>query len=107
MADLSPDHASLLALARVAIQARDNHTAWRKDFAHAAEIHCAACDAVWEELERQLQIAEGLVPVLEHPNVKKQRIAMQLRSEIVNAVMSAIEEAMEDIACTVLEDDDG
>lgn len=34
----------------------------------------AACDALWEGLERQCIIMNGQVPTLEHPSVKQKRM---------------------------------
>lgn len=107
MTDLHPDHLAILALAKAAIQARDDRTAWRKGIANAAEAHGVACDAVWDELERQIELQHGRIPVLEHPSVKKLRMIANLRSEIVNTALAAIEDALADIAKgPMLEDDD-
>ena len=98
MADLHPDHLAILTLANAALQARDDRTAWSKCVSHAAEIHGVACDAVWEELERQVALQDGRVPVAEHPSVKQKRMIANLRSEIVNVALASIEEAMNDLA---------
>ena len=102
-----PDHLALLALAKTALQARDERTAWRKNVARAAEVHGAACDAVWEELERQVCIQDGNIPVIEHPRVRQQRMIINLRTEIVNVALAAIENAMGELAKgPMLEDGD-
>lgn len=107
MADLHPDHLAILTLAKAAIQARDDRTAWRKGIARAAEAHGVACDAVWEELERQIALQDNQIPVLEHPKVKQQRMIANLRSEIVNTAMVAIESALHELAQgPMLEDED-
>ena len=98
MADLHPDHLAILMLAKAALAARDDRTAWKKGVAHAAEIHGAACNAVWEELERQVSLQDGRIPVAEHPRVKEQRMVAQLRTEIVNVALASIEEAMSELA---------
>lgn len=108
MADLHPDHMAILTLAKAALQARDDRTAWGKSIACAAEIHGSACDAVWDELERQVSLQDGLIPVAELPLVKQRRMVMNLRSEIVNTALRAIEGAMDDLAKgPMLEDYDG
>lgn len=98
MTDLSPDHLHLLALARAAIKARDDKTLWKRSLRDAVEIHGAACDAVLDELERQVTIADGAVPVLEHPSSTKVRRAAQMRGEIIAAVQHALSDALDDLA---------
>jgi hypothetical protein len=95
MTDLSPDHLHLLALARAALAARDDKRMWKERPRHACEIHASACDAVWDELERQVQIAAGIVPVLEHPSATMIRRAKQMRGDIVAAALNGIETALE------------
>lgn len=97
MTALSPDHLHLLALARAAIKARDDGPLWRKSPEHASEVHGAACDAVWDELERQVTIADGAVPVLEHPSATKVRRAAQMRGEIIDIVLFAVTDALDDL----------
>lgn len=106
MPDLHPDHIAILTLAKAAIQARDDRTAWRKGIAFAAEAHGVACDAVWDELERQIEVQHGRIPVLEHPKVKQQRMIANLRSEIVNTALVAIESALDDLARGPMLDDE-
>lgn len=106
MADLHPDHLAILTLAKAAIQARDDRTAWRKGIANAAEAHGVACDAVWIELERQIEAQHGRIPVLEHPKARQQRMIANLRSEIVNTAIVAIEDALNDLAKGPMLDDD-
>lgn len=98
MTALSPDHLHLLALARAAIKARDDGALWKRSWQEGAEIHAEACNAIWDELERQVTILDGAVPVLEHPSATKKRRAAQLRGEIIAAVQSALSDALEDLA---------
>lgn len=98
MIPLSPDHLHLLALARAAIKARDDKTLWAKGWETAVEIHGAACDAVWDELERQVTIADGAVPVIEHPSATKVRRAAQMRGEIIASVQHALSDVLDDLA---------
>lgn len=108
MTDLSPDHLHLLALARSALKARDNKTLWTRHWNAAVETHGAACDAVWDELERQVTIADGAVPVLEHPSATKARRSAQMRGEIVAAVQNALTDTLDRLANGTLhlEDDE-
>lgn len=97
LADIKDDHLRLLALARLAISA-ESDPLWRKDVLSAAARHGAACDALWRELRRQVDAADGqVVPVLEHPTVKAQRLASRMRGQIVATVQAAIEEALDDL----------
>ena len=98
MTDLHPDHMRLLELARAAIQARDNRHLWRQNVQKAAEEHGFYCDAVWDELGRQVAIHDGHVPVLEHPSVKKRRMIADLRREIVSAAQCAMIDALDELA---------
>lgn len=98
MSDLHPDHMRLLALARAALTARDNRALWRASIRHAAEEHGAACDALWDEIERQVTVQDGRVPVLEHPAAKHKRMVRQMRSEIVAVVQDALTDALSALA---------
>lgn len=98
MTDLSPDHLHLLALARAAIKARDDGPLWRKSPELACEVHSESCNAVWDELERQVTIADGAVPVLEHPSATKVRRAAQMRGAIIDSVLHAVTDALDDLA---------
>lgn len=106
MTDLSPDHLHLLALARAAIKARDDRALWRKSPEHACEVHMQSCDAVWDELERQVTIADGAVPVLEHPSATKVRRAAQMRGEIIATVQCAVEDALDDLRKGITHEDE-
>lgn len=96
MADLSPDHLHLLALARRAISANTG-ALWKADPEEACAIHGAACDALWDELHRQIDAQDGKVPVLEHPSVKQLRLAKQMRGAILTACTAAVEQALADL----------
>jgi hypothetical protein len=106
MTALSPDHLHLLALARAAIKARDDKTLWKRSLREAVETHASACDAVWDELERQVTIADGAVPVLEHPSATKKRRAAQMRGEIIDAVQNALSDVLERLANGTLDLED-
>lgn len=95
MTDLHPDHLRLLSLARAALIARDNRALWKASISHAAEEHGAACDALWDEIERQVTLQDGRVPVLEHPSARHKRMLRQMRSDIVGVVQDALAGALE------------
>ena len=95
---LHPDHLRLLALANAAFRARDNRALWKASGTKAADEHAYACNALWDELERQCTIAAGRVPVLEHPSAKHKRMVRQMRSEIVAVVQDALSDALDTLA---------
>lgn len=59
--------------------------------------HGAACDALWAELERQIDLQDGKVPVLEHPSVMQIKVAKRMRATILAACRGAIEQALDDV----------
>ncbi|MEH7827626.1 hypothetical protein [Gemmobacter denitrificans] len=95
MTELSQDHMHLLALARTAIAAEQGPI-WRKDPEEAVGIHSEACNALWEDLRRQIDIQDGKVPVLEHPTVKQRELARRMKRQIIDACIVAVESAIED-----------
>lgn len=96
MADLHPDHLMLLALARRAVEA-ETGPLWKNDAPEACAVHGAACDALWDELRRQLTVQDGKVPVLEHPSVKQKALARRMRRTIITTCQVAIEGALADL----------
>ncbi len=96
--DLHPDHLSLLALAKAAIRARDDRALWKRSALEGAELHGAACDALWRELESQGCTHAGGIPVLEHPSVRHKRMVRQMRSEIIAVVQASLEDALNSLA---------
>lgn len=99
MSDLHPDHMALLALARLAIAA-ESGPLWKTDIEEASAMHGAACDALWDELRRQIDAQDGKVPVLEHQSVKARKLAKRLRKEIIATAAAAIEEALSEMEFT-------
>lgn len=95
--EITDDHTRLLALARAALKARDDASQWSRSPELAAGHHGACCDALWDELERQVVQADGAVPVVEHPTVKQRKLARQMRTEILAACQQAVTEAIGDI----------
>lgn len=98
-AQLHPDHMHLLTLARAAIDAEHGIT-WKTSPSEAVEIHGSACDALWDELRRQVAMQDGGIPVIEHPSVKQKKLALRMRREIVATVQNAITDALEDMDLT-------
>lgn len=96
MSDLSPDHLHLLALARRAIEAEAGPL-WRKDPEEAFNRHGAACDALWDELRRQIDLQDGKVPVLEHPSVQQILLGKRMRATILAACAAAVEQALDEV----------
>lgn len=106
MADLHPDHQRLLELAQAAFLARDNRALWRQNNMKAAEEHGFYCDALWEELTRQIEAQSGKIPVLEHPSVKRRKMVANMRREIVATAQAAIHDALDELAHGPMLDDD-
>lgn len=92
---LHPDHHKLISLAQAALKARDDRARWQANGTNAAEEHGAACEAVWDELERQVTIQDGRIPTIEHPTVRYRRMVGQMRGEIVAHCQNAVFEALD------------
>lgn len=99
IADIEDDHVRLLALARAAFSF-ESGSEWKTDVLSASDKLGAACDAVWNELRRQVDLKDGIIPTLEHPSRQAQKLAKRMRSEIVATVQSAVEEALDDLTFT-------
>lgn len=95
---LHPDHLRLLALAKAAIRARDDRLLWKRSALEGAEMHGAACNALWSELDRQVYEQDGGIPVLDLPSVKHKRMVRQMRSEIIAVVQASLEDALDALA---------
>lgn len=96
IADLAPSHLHLLALARAALDA--NHgPLWKKDPEEAMAHHGACCDALWDELRRQVDEQDGKVPVLEHPAVRQKALARRMRADIMATCKDAICHAIDNM----------
>ncbi len=104
MSDLSPDHTTILALAKRCFDA-ESGKAWKFDAAAAIEVHGAACDALWDELRRQVEIADGKIPVIEHPSVKQIAFARRMRSELIARLQDITSAAIDDIITGIPFDD--
>ncbi len=59
--------------------------------------HGACCDALWDELRRQVDIHSGVIPAIEHPALKQRALAKRLRGDIVRACQDAINHALENL----------
>ncbi len=66
----------------------------------------AACEALWEELERQICIQDGNIPVLEHPSVKYRKMIAQWRREIIGTTQDAVVDALDALAKGPMMEDD-
>lgn len=95
---MSEDHERVLQLARRARDLSDG-PAWQRNVEDAAEAHAEACEAVWEELYRQIdnRDAEGMpvakmkMPPDPRKEIKKQIIA-RLKTELPDMVSHIIDE---------------
>lgn len=96
MTNLCEDHMALLALARRAIEAESGRI-WKTDLEEACAIHSAACNDLWDELHRQIDMQDGKVPVLDHPSVKARKLANRLRREVIATATAAIEQALSEM----------
>lgn len=97
-ATISDDLTRVLALARAALNARDDKRLWASDPEEAGDLHGAACNALWEELERLVRESDGKVPVLETRAQMQGRIDRRMRNEILAACQNAIVETLDDIS---------
>lgn len=96
MTDLHPDHLALLSLARRAIELKESPL-WKTKIEEACDLHSAACDALWDELHRQVDVQDGKVPVLEDPSVKARKLAKRMRREIIAVCNNAVVEALDNM----------
>lgn len=65
--DIHDDLHRILALAKRALTARDDAAAWARLPEKQIGHHGACCDALWDELERLVQVHDGITPAIEHP----------------------------------------
>jgi hypothetical protein len=86
-AEISDDLLRLLALGKAALSARDDAAEWARSPEKAIGHHGACCDALWQELERFVNLHDGKTPTLEHPSMKERRIAKQIRGAIINEIL--------------------
>lgn len=96
-ADITDDLQRILALAKRAINARDDAAAWARAPERQAGHHGACCDALWDELHRLVQIHDGIIPAIEHPAARERRIAQQIRHIVVATVLNQVSEAMDEV----------
>jgi hypothetical protein len=93
--EIADDFDRVLALALRALTARDDGEAWARAPEKQIGHHAACCDALWDELERLLQIRAGITPVLEHPALRERRIAKQIRGYIIAEILEVARERLE------------
>jgi hypothetical protein len=82
---------------RTALKARNVRTAWRKNIKTEASAHGAACESLWDELERQVELSHGTVSAILHPSLKYNRMIASMRTEIVTVAPFATESAMNEL----------
>lgn len=95
---LHPDHLMLLSLTVNAMTTRDDRMLWTHNLDSAAAKHGAACEALWDELERQVAVQQGRIPVIDHPSVKYRNMVARWRREIVAVTQDALMGALNDLA---------
>lgn len=93
-ADIDDDLTRILALTKAALSARDDAAKWQRSPEKQIGHHAACCDALWTELERMVQISEGITPTLEHPEMRRRRIAKNIRSELITAAIAGMEDVL-------------
>lgn len=93
--EISDDHQRILALAKRAITARDDAAGWARSPEKQIGHHGACCDALWDELERLVQINEGITPAIEHPAHRERRIAKEIRGAIVAEILEIARDRLE------------
>lgn len=96
-ADIDDDLTRILCLARAALSARDDAAAWSRSPENQIGHHAACCDNLWSELERLVNLFDGLVPVLEHPHARERRIAKRLRATIVAEILDCATDRLDQI----------
>ncbi len=94
---IQDDLERVLALAKAALNARDDAAAWARSPERQIGHHGACCDALWDELERLVQISEGKVPTLEHPAARERRIAKRIRGGIISAILNTAEQCLTEV----------
>lgn len=95
-AKLSGDHLRILKLAKSAIAA-ETGPGWKSDICAAVEHHGAACDALWEELRRQVGTAGAALPESRPEGKSQKDVARQVRSEIITACRTAVDAVLSEM----------
>lgn len=93
--EIHDDLQRVLALAKRALTARDDAAAWSRAPEKQIGHHGACCDALWDELERLVQIHDGITPAIEHPALRERRIAKEIRGRIVSEILEIARDRLE------------
>jgi len=93
--EIHDDLQRVLALAKRALMARDDAAAWSQAPEKQIGHHGACCDALWDELERLVQIHDGITPAIEHPALRERRIAKEIRGRIVSEILEIARDRLE------------
>lgn len=93
--EIHDDLQRVLALAKRALTARDDAAAWSRAPEKQIGHHGACCDALWDELERLVQIHDGITPSIEHPALRERRIAKEIRGRIVSEILEIARDRLE------------
>lgn len=93
--EILDDLQRILALAKRALTARDDAAAWSRAPEKQIGHHGACCDALWAELERLVQIHDGITPAIEHPVLRERRIAKEIRGRIISEILEIARDRLE------------
>jgi hypothetical protein len=93
--DIEDDLQRILALAKRTMSARDDAAGWSRSPEKQIGHHGACCDALWDELERLVQIHDGITPAIEHPATRERRIAKEIRGRIVFEILEIARDRLE------------
>lgn len=93
--DIEDDLQRILALAKRALSARDDAAKWARSPEKQIGHHGACCDALWDELERLVQVHDGITPAIEHPAKRERRIAKEIRGRIVAEILDIASDRLE------------
>ena len=93
--DIDDDLQRIFALAKRALQARDDAAAWQHSPERQIGHHGACCDALWAELERLVQVHEGITPAIEHPAMRERRIAKEIRGRVIAEILEIARDRLE------------
>lgn len=93
--DITDDLQRILALAKRALAARDDAAEWSRAPEKQIGHHGACCDALWDELERLVQIHDGITPAIEHPAARERRIAKEIRGRIIAEILDIAADRLE------------
>ena len=93
--EITDDLQRLLALGKRALSARDDAAEWSRSPEKQVGHHGACCNAVWDELERLVQIHDGIPPAIEHPAQRERRIAKEIRGRIIEEILEIARDRLE------------